>query len=248
MAIKDVLKEFDIEGKKADVYLAVLELGGAGVSDIARKSGTKRTTVYDILVDLQKSGLLHETVKGKKRLFVAEDPEKLQIQLEKKRALLEGVLPELRSLHNVKGGKPKIRFYEGKEGILEIYNDTLKHSGEMLGFGSEDVLKIFGEKEASNYIKQRLQKGIYYRGIFQKTALLEKDYLSQDQEQMRSSKLIDPKKYPFSIEINIYGHRKVAFVSPKDTIGVIIESAEIYRAQKSIFELLWDLLPEIEKK
>ncbi|MEA3323081.1 MAG: helix-turn-helix domain-containing protein [Patescibacteria group bacterium] len=248
MAIKDVLKEFDIEGKKADVYLAVLELGGAGVSDIARKSGTKRTTVYDILVDLQKSGLLHKTIKGKKRLFVAEDPEKLQIQLEKKRALLEGVLPELRSLHNVKGGKPKIRFYEGKEGILEIYNDTLKHSGEILGFGSEDVLKIFGEKEASNYIKQRLQKRIYYRGIFQKTALLEKDYLSQDQEQMRSSKLIDPKKYPFSIEINIYGYRKVAFISPKDTIGVIIESAEIYRAQKSIFELLWDLLPEIEKK
>lgn len=246
MEIKQFLAQFDLIGKKADVYLAVLELGSGSVIEIARKSEIKRTTVYDILLDLEKSGLIYQTTKVNKRLFVAEDPEKLKKKLEEKERVLGEMLPQLRSLYNIKGIKPKIKFYEGKEGLRQVYADTLNYNGEILAFASEDVVKTLGMEWANDYLQKRVKKEIRVRIILPKTELIEKEFNPKDQKQLRSSKLVNPKKYPFSVEINIYGHQKIALMSAREEIGIIIEGKEIYSTMKLIFELLWDNLPEVE--
>jgi sugar-specific transcriptional regulator TrmB len=248
MEIKPVLEQFGLTGRKADVYLAALELGSATVIEIAKKAGIKRTTGYDILMDLEKEGLVSETAKGKKRLFIGEDPEKIKRDLSRKEQLFSEILPQLKSIHNVSGTKPKIRFYEGIEGVKEVYNDTLKYSGEFVAFGSEDVVKILGEHWTYDYIKRRVAKEIRVRAILPHTDYLEKEIQGRDQAQLRTTKLIDRKKYPFSIEIDIYGHSKVALLSSKEMLGIIIESTEIYNTLKFIFEILWDTLPEVRIK
>lgn len=248
MEIKQFLAQFDLVGKKADVYLAILELGSGTVIEIARKSEVKRTTVYDILLDLEKTGLIYQTTKESKRLFVAEDPEKLKKKLEEKERMLDEMLPQLRSFYNLKGIKPKIKFYEGKEGLRQVYADTLNYNGEILAFASEDVVKVLGMDWANDYLSKRVKKDIRIRVILPKTEMIEKDFNPLDQKQLRSSKLVSAKKYPFSIEINIYGHQKVALMSSREEMGIIIEGAEIYNTLKLIFELLWDTLPEIEVK
>lgn len=247
MEIKQVLQQFGLIGKKADVYLAALELGSSSVIEIAKKAGIKRTTCYDILLDLMNEGLVSETSKGKKRLFVGEDPEKIQRNLKNKEKLFAEILPQLQSINNARGSKPKIRFYEGKEGIKEVYADTLKYENkEILGFASYDVVNILGKQWADEYLSKRIKKRIYGKGIIPGTEPMMRDFISKDQQQLRSTKVIDPKKYPFSIEINIYGHQKVALMSAKEEIGLIIEGQEIYNTMKLIFELIWDLLPEIK--
>jgi len=247
MEIREYLNKLGFEGKKADIYLAALELGSSTIIEISRKTGIKRTTCYDIVTDLKNAGLISETAKGKKRLFLAENPEKLKKDLQSREKLVDEILPQLASIYNVKGTKPKIRFYEGKEGLKEVYSDTLKHSAELLSFASEDILKVLGKDWADAYIKQRVKKGIHTRAVMPKTSGIQ-EYASKDQEQLRMSKLIDPQKYPFSIEINIYGHQKVALMSPKELTGVIIEGAEIHNTMKFIFNLIWDNLPEIKIK
>lgn len=248
MEIKQVLQQFGLHGKKADVYLAALELGSSSVIEIAKKAGIKRTTCYDILLDLMNEGLISETSKGKKRLFVGEDPEKIQRNLKNKERLFAEILPQLQSINNVRGSKPKIRFYEGKDGLIEVYNDTLRYNGEILAFASYDVVNVLGMGWADEYLKNRIKKGIYARAIAPSSQILIKDFIEKDQDQRRSTKLIDPKKYPFSIEINIYGHNSVALMSSKEEIAVIIEGQEIHNTMKLIFELIWDLLPEIKLK
>ncbi len=237
-----------MEGKKADVYLASLELGGASVIDIAKKANIKRTTAYDILIDLQKMGLLSQTVQGKKRLFIGEDPEKIKKDLERKEAAFNEILPIIKSVYNSGGTKPKIRFYEGTDGLKECYLDTLKYSGEILALGSEHATKPLGTDWLLSYVKNRVKKKIFLKAIVADSQLIQKEFLSKDREQMRISKTIDTQKYPFTIEINIYGHQKVFFMSPNEQIGLIIEGREIYRTMKSMFELIWDLLPEIKIK
>lgn len=248
MEIKNLLQQFGLQGKKADVYLAALELGSSSVIEIAKKAGIKRTTCYDILLDLKNEGLISETSKGKKRLFVGEDPEKIQRNLKNKERLFSEILPQLQSIHNIRGSKPKIRFYEGKEGLKEVYEDTLKYKGELLGFASYDVIGVLGMEWSMEYLRKRIKAGVYARGIIPGTEPMMKDFISKDQEQRRMTKVIDPKKYPFSIEINIYGHNKVALMSAKEEIGLIIEGAEIHNTLKLIFQLIWDLLPEIKVK
>ena len=244
MEIKAMLQQFGLEGKKADVYLALLELGSAKVTEIAKKAEIKRTTCYDVLQDLEKNGLVYKTAQGKKTIFVAEDPKKLEKKIQEKERLLNEFLPELRSIYNVKGVKPKIRFYEGKEGLREVYMDTLNYKGEFLAFASEDVVSVLGHDWVENYLRARVKKNIHVRAIMPKTSLIKEKYFARDREQLRISKLINPDKYPFSIEINIYGHQKVAFMSSKERIGLIVEGLEIHKTMRSIFELLWDHLPE----
>ena len=245
MEIKHILEQLGLKDKKADVYLAALELGSATVIEISKKAGIKRTTCYDILMDLIKMGLVSETSKGKKRLFIGEDPEKILRDLENKEKLLSGILPQLKAVYNIKGVKPKIRFYEGKEGLREVYADTLKYSGEIAAFASEDVVRALGREWADDYLKKRVKKNIRVRVILPKTEYVSK-IVEEDRELLRTSKLIDPQKYPFSIEINIYGHKKVALMSSREEMGIIIEGDEVYKTMKLIFELLWDNLPEVK--
>jgi sugar-specific transcriptional regulator TrmB len=246
MNTKQTLEQFGLHGRKADVYLAALELGGASVIDISRKANIKRTTAYDILLDLKNDGLISETVKGKKRLFFGEDPEKIKKDLEKKEALFSEILPQLKSIYNVKGTKPKIKFYEGKEGLMEAYDDALKYSGEILAFGSEDVRNNLGEDWIEWYIKKRVKKNVRVRAILPETKYLAESIVARDREHLRICKLIKKEKYPFSIEVDIYGFQKVALISSKEMMAVIIESAEINNTLKWIFELAWDNLPEIK--
>ena len=125
--------------------------------------------------------------------------------------------------------------------------DTLKYSGGFSAFGSEDIVKIVGQEWMNAFIKRRVNKGINVRAILPKTSYTREMLSENDQQELRSTKLLDQKKYPFSIEIDIYGHSKISLISAKETLAVIIESSEIYNTLKLIFEALWDNLPEIEK-
>lgn len=248
METKQVLEKFGLNGKKADVYLAALELGSASVIEISRKSGVKRTTCYDILQDLGTEGLVSETSKGKRRLFSGEDPVKIQNRLRNRERLFSEILPQLQSIHNIRGSKPKIRFYEGKEGLREVYEDTLEKGSEILAFASYDIVGVLGKEWADEYLRNRLKKGIYAKAIIPGSDMIKRDFVSRDQDQRRSTKTINPDRYPFSIEINIYGHQKVAMMSAKEEIAIIIEGSEIHNTMKLVFQLLWDLLPEIRMK
>ena len=67
--------------------------------------------------------------------FIAEELERKQNELNEARK----IIPELKSIHNVLN-RPKIRFYEGKEGLEQVYEDTLSSHGEILAYASvEDI-------------------------------------------------------------------------------------------------------------
>jgi sugar-specific transcriptional regulator TrmB len=247
MELKNYLEQLGLDGRKADVYLAALELGSGTVIEIARKARIKRTTCYDILLNLIDLGYISETAKGKRRLFIGEDPEKIKKDLRKKEGLITEILPMLKSMYNVKGVKPKIRYYEGLEGLKEVYDDTLKYRGEILSFASEEIVSVLGRSWTNDYIKRRVKKEIKFRAILKGSDIISRDFVSQDQLQLRTSKLVNPEKYPFSIEINLYGFSKVAMISAKESTAMIIESTEIFNTLKLIFNLCWDLLPEVKR-
>ncbi|HCP08899.1 MAG TPA: hypothetical protein DIT25_03835, partial [Candidatus Moranbacteria bacterium] len=125
--MKNILRNYGLSDKENEVYLASLELGEATGFQVYKKTSLKKPTVYYILDDLRKRGMVSLSSKGKKKFFVAEDPQKLRKKLEEKLSSFDEILPQLRSIYNVPTSKPKLRFYEGKEGLKEVYDDTLRY-------------------------------------------------------------------------------------------------------------------------
>jgi len=234
----ETLKQIGLHEKEAKIYLACLELGEAGIKDIASKSGIKRTTIYEIIDDIINVGYYKVTSRGKRKYYVAIDPQELKILIRKKEALLNNILPQLSAMSNVSDVKPKVWFYQGKDGILHAYEDSLNYPGiEVVGWGSGEVVRMFDANEVEKYIQKRLRKKILQTLIMPNDEESNK-FAAKDSYQLRKTKSVDAEEYPFKIEINIYANR-VGIFSVRDKMAVIMESEQISSAMRMIFQMCW---------
>lgn len=234
------LEEIGIEEKPARVYLATLELGGDIASVIARKANIERVNTYYILESLAKQGLVYTGLKDGKRIYVAHSPKKLATIAEARLKQIKGLMPELLSLEGTNEMKPKIKFYEGIEGIKQVWEETLNLPGgtETLAYSSPDLInQTLGEEWVTDYIKRRTEKGITQRAIikYSESAV---EHQKNDQNEGRNTILVPEKNFPFQNQVGVYGNMTV-IISYKDLIGVIIESKYVTDTQRGIFELAW---------
>jgi sugar-specific transcriptional regulator TrmB len=249
--LQKALLSLNFTEKEANVYLAVLELGHGSVSEIARKANINRTYGYNILSGLAAKGLVNISGKEPKQEYAAESPDKirdlLNAEILKNQEFLkqaDGVIPQLKSIHSVRG-RPQVRFYEGKEGLQQIYEDTLTSHETILAYASvEDVHQTLPDYFPGYYYR-RADKGIPIRAIFPDSPGAE-DLVKFNKIQKRETALVPPDKFSFSPEINIYDN-KVMIASWQEKLGIIIESREIAEAMKKIFELSWAEAKRLEK-
>jgi sugar-specific transcriptional regulator TrmB len=246
------LVSIGLNEKEAGVYLALLELGKRTVTPIARNANINRTTVYDILDSLAAKGLV--SVSGKEPLqeYIAESPDKIlkliQIQLDKKQAELkqaEELIPQLKSIHNV-SDRPQVKFYEGTEGMEQVYEDTLTSHETILAYANVNEMHTAMPDYFPKYYKRRTNKGIHIRAIIPSNeAGVER--VNKDKEESRESALVPETQVYFSPEINIYDN-KIMIASWKEKLGIIIESKEIADAMKTIYELAWAESKRLEQE
>lgn len=245
MITHEQLIKLGFSQKEAGVYLALLELGPSTATEIARKAGINRTTSYDILESLVGDGLLNLTGEAKIQKYSAESPEKVIKFLENKIKQAENrlneaqmLLPQLLSIFTTKE-KPKIKFYEGVEGMKEAFENTLNAEGEILAYAvGEDIFKALSESYTREYFRKRVAKNIRVRVIAPDTPESHAVTVN-DKQELRTSLLVPRDKFYFSTETNIYNNC-VMIASWREKFAVIIESEEIAGAQKKIFELAWE--------
>lgn len=236
------LEKIGFTEKEALVYLACLELGESNIQQISKKSGIKRTTVYDVIESIKERGIISTVTINKKIHYYAEDPRTIEDSLEEKKGLLRRILPELLSVTNIIDKKPKIRFFEGVDGIKEVYKDTLRFPGqELIGWGSPKATENFDAEFLTNYyIPARLKDKISVRAIANQNEVWNNLKLI-DEKSLRKTRLVN-KNLPFDVEIDLYGGRCVAVFAFEEKIALIIESEKIYTTLKSIFEMSWESL------
>lgn len=240
------LKHIGLSENEAKVYLAMLELGPSPVLEIAAKAGINRPTTYVQIEFLKKRGLVSTQTKGKKQLFIAEDPSQLEIlvgeeekEIEHKKEELERILPELSNLFNLAEEKPHVRFFEGKEGLMRMQDAFLSaREKSIVAIASlDDVLRVFPTHPQS-YAPRRVQRGISSRLIYTTTR---GPFLEElDKEMLRESKYVPPEKFSFNADMTIYDD-KVAIAALTGKIsGVIIQHAQLADSFRGIFKLLWN--------
>jgi hypothetical protein len=164
--------------------------------------------------------------------------------LEEKNNQVAKLMPELLSSANLIDKKPVIRYFEGREGMKEVYNDTLNYPGQtLLSWFPDDVYWLGNDFFIKEYIPKRLNKKISAKAIAPNSDF-NLDFFKKNQEHLRQMKFIPHALYKSKIEIIIYGTNKVGILSYLEELGIIIESDKIHEALKSIFEVMWKQLPD----
>jgi sugar-specific transcriptional regulator TrmB len=230
--------------KEATVYISLLSFKRATAYLIHQRSGLKKATAYVILENLVQKGFALKIPKNKKTLYIAKSPAECIKLFQEKLNDAKEMLPELMAIQKKDEEKVNISYYEGIEGIKEIYNDKLKYAGEYMAFGSEDTVSALGYEWMEQFIQNRVKKNISVRAITPTTQYFKENLFQKNTPELRTIKFIDQEKYPFSIGIDIYGSSKVSLISGKEVMGTIIESSEVHNTMKMIFELLWKNLSE----
>lgn len=248
-SLEKKLKDIGLEHKEVIVYSTLLELGEGLVSEIANKSKTERVNTYGILMRLKEKGLVSESQKSGKKVFIANNPTQLATLAEQKFFTIKDALPELMSLYNLVSDKPKIQFFEGIDGLLSIYDDIILtclslpiEKREILEFATADSAFGLANKRQQElifrFIRRRVKNKIKIRWISADTKY-SREFAKNAKEQLRFPRLIDPVKFPLKTEVDIYGDKMALFGSKEHPLGVIIEHKEMVETQRQIFELAW---------
>jgi sugar-specific transcriptional regulator TrmB len=241
---KKVLLQLGLTESEIGIFLALLQGGPASVQDISRVSGINRVTIYSALANLEKQGLVAETKKGARRLFVAERPEELKMILEEKTEAIQKihldlenlVLPVLKAIDLNQENKPEIRFYEGLEGIYKVYDNMLE-SHDIIGCGSYDsVMRVSSWKEEENYFHRIKHKKVFYRAILEDTPTNRK--FAAIAKGIAHFKFLE-EGVRLSADIHAYGD-EVALMSYEKVTATVIHDATIAKSIRTLLEFMWE--------
>jgi sugar-specific transcriptional regulator TrmB len=229
-----------LDEKEQRFYLAALELGTASVTAIAARANVSRTNGYDLLQRLQKRGLVSQIEgDGGVRQIVAEDPGVLVQEWERTRHVLDDLVPELRSLYNGPKFKPRIRLYEGADGIKRAFRETLDcRSKLLLGILSmHELLEVPGAEWMAQYIDERISRGIELKVVRSPARDSEAIWPSSPAEERELR--YAPPHLNLSMTMYIYDHKVLHISSRNENYALVIESEELAAMNRSLFESLW---------
>lgn len=241
------LKKLGLSDKEAKIYYTSLSRGPETAPNLAKLAEVVRPTTYVIIETLVKKGLMSSFEKGKKTFFVAESPEHLltlirlqRKEFEERERELTKILPELSAMANIKGEKPKVRVFEGKEGLKTVIETILKSKTKLIYsfIPVDQMLALFPAKEHGELMASpRVQKKIRAKLIY--TSKNGHVYKEKDPQNLREAIYIDEKKFPFKCGVDIYDN-KIAFYDYRGNImGVLIENDHMADTMRTIFDMIW---------
>lgn len=243
--------------KEAQIYLVALELGPSPVQDFAKQSGVNRATAYVMVESLIERGLMSSVERNGKRLFAAEPPERLkrvvydeEARITDAKSALDKILPELATLVQAAPERPRVRFYEGIDGLEAMRQDF---------FGGEKKYELLLISSADDYhrvaaLARRLPhaKRVEHTRGFERCIFTSQRPAAELKKIMPSVEHIERHRvphgeYPLSGEIAVYGD-KVAMLSYHGKVmGVLVESPFLAQTATSLFNLAWQTAKQHER-
>jgi len=243
----DALAQLGLDDRQVRIYTALHGLGQASIRDVAAEAGVNRGSTYETLKQLVTLGLVSYLPKGRRRVFQAEDPERLLSLAEGKQQALTQAVEALRRdiIPDLKQSRPefssdKVRFYEGDDGVELVLRDildcTARNGDKQYSVISTKALREHLYRPFPNFTRTRVQRGIHVRVL----AVGE----GGDDAELAERKWLPAGAGTDASYIAIYPP-KVAMITLANRnypVVVIIDSAAIASTQQLLFDTLWELL------
>ncbi len=235
-----LLTQLWLTPKEASVYLAARQYGPCPASSLARIAGIPRPTCHAILKELVQKWFCSELKRWGISVFSSLDPA-LQIQRQEQHLqLLKEHLPELLALGSSSGSAIQMRFFEGIEGIKQMYMDQLSSQSGIRSFlGTTNIDPDLMQFFRTDFLPQRKLKDLKAFKILTDSRD-SKAFVANDKKEFRESLLIQGLTLGQGNEIVMYGPNKIsiALFHTKIMLGVIIVSEQLYTTLSGVFDLL----------
>jgi len=241
------LRHLDLDERQVKIYLTLLQLGPTSIRDIAAESGVNRGSTYETLKQLATRGVVSYFPKGKRRVFQAEDPDRLLKLAESKQQALKQAVDQLRSeiipalkQTQTRFSPGNVRFYEGDDGVELVLRDVLDSAGKDPDRGyaviSTKALREHLYRPFPNFTRQRIKRGINVRVLAvgeggDDAELAERKWLPGGEASDASYIAIYPPKVAM-----------ITLTAQNYPVVVIIDSSAIAYTQQLLFDTLWNLL------
>lgn len=245
------LVHLGLSEKEAMVYLAAIQLGPSPVQKISQRSKVNRATTYVIIESLMEMGLMSKYDEGKKTFFVAEKPERLidyfetkEKNLHEKLGRIKEMVPELDSLFNDLSDKPRVKYYEGVEGLKAVQKDfaeSMKEQNVIYTFLPYDEFeKSVLKQRLKSVRRRRIAKKIRVKVIYTSQQGRQLDYEKERKKELQDHLFVDFKDYPFKGGMNIYGDKIFMIDYLGKLGGIVIENKTLANLMKCVFNMIWE--------
>ena len=243
MKILEKIVNFGLSEKEAQVYVVLLELEIAPVQEIADKTGLNRSSIYVVLSSLQKRGLaIVSSTEGATKYVAAHPDQLLRISKEnvEKYNLLKqnfnSLLPELKRIHRGAIFKPKITVYEGDEGVIQAFDDTLKTKEGFIRICSAATYPFENIKEYFiSYLFKRKDLNIKMLGVHPYNTMY-KEIIKHMPKNFDEPIAIPEDKFKFPSDLAIFDNN-IGFMSITEPFSVIMKSQDLADTVKTLFDL-----------
>lgn len=240
------LEQIGLSENEAKVYLAGLELGPSTAQMIAAKATVSRPTTYIMIESLIKRGLMSSFQKGKKRMFIAENPEVLgkfideEInRAQKKKSHLSSLVAALSKEIVSSNQAPKVRVFEDLAGLVQLQEHLIENASH-----TKTIRTMSAVDDARNFValrsmaplwKRISDQNIRVRSIYTTSGAPQK----HDDSNWQNRRLpID--RFPFHGELTIYGNFASSISYNGRISAVLIEDSAIVSLLETMFDLAWE--------
>ena len=238
------LLKLGLSTTEAKVYLACLETNGGAVSTISKRAGIERVGCYHTLENLIKKRLINHYTKNGVKYFFPEPANQVLKLAEEQVNIAKSIIPELLSRTNALAFKPKIRFYEGQEGIERVFTESLMAKEEILGYTNLKNVTDFFPPFFKKYTHTKLEKKIKTRYLSPNTVdsvSVLKPFLPRTFDpNLIEILLVNKEQFLFENEVLIFGNSVgIVSLNENELLGLIVESPTFSRTMKAVFDLAW---------
>ncbi|MCK4589834.1 MAG: hypothetical protein KAT77_05290 [Nanoarchaeota archaeon] len=235
---EEILIKAGLVRNEAKVYLALLQLGSASVTEISQGSGVERTLVYGVLRKLMEKGLVSSVVKINKKYFEPANPQKILDLIKEREKQIEGALPELKRMYKSIEKKQEVHHYKGKEGTKTILEELLKENKEWLIFGTTGKTAELLSFYLPQFHRKRIERKTMFKAIYSEESIKR----AEEIKKMKFTEVkILPKEYMTPTHVSIVGNKVGIILWSEEPLGILIENKEIAESFKNYFKLLWSI-------
>jgi len=234
------LTNLGLSKNEASVYIAILSLGQAKVSDISSASHIKRTSVYPLLNSLVKKGVVSIVIIGIKHLYVAENPKHFENLLEEHKKTWNDTLPNFLNLYNSFESSDTIKIFKGLESVKTMYKSLLPELRPR-----DDYYVISDTKKWLSlgdffleYSKKRAKLNLNLKIISIENEVSE--YYKKYEKNYSSQVKLIKNTIDFTTSLTITPSKMILLQMSPVVSAIIIENKSMVEMQRQMFNLLWE--------